>query len=291
MLTLLLVLFVCGGAVLLFVVRNPYVEDLVDGLVFVRSLQQPVAPAYNDGFFLLEGVHCLVMPPSDSSCDTLIMYLHGNGVTLQDAMLRDSLGLLRDRCSGSAVVASFDYRGYGRSSPPVGRLPMADVALSDAIRLHEHLHTVYRPTRLLIMGNSLGCNVAIRLAAHLEVNGRSANALLLQCPFLGTHALRMRLLRYLPDMVSVPEDAILALKQTRTVIVTGAADTLIDNAIVRQRLAALPHLNWVEATGADHNSVTLTLAWERAVQMWSGSSLGVAAFSFRGGEEGVGGLA
>jgi predicted alpha/beta-fold hydrolase len=145
---------------------------------------------------------------------------------------------------------------------------MSDVALDDAMRLFQHVKETCSPSRILVAGTSLGGNIARRLCARLEDKNIAAEALLLECPFLGTHALRLRFLRFFSDMVSVRMESFLALEHTSTVVVTGGDDQLIDNAVVRQRLGLVPGVHWFEAARAGHNTVTKTLAWEEGVSRW-----------------------
>jgi fermentation-respiration switch protein FrsA (DUF1100 family) len=95
----------------------------------------------------------------------VVLYAHGNAGNVTD--LRYVLELFRDRLNVSVLV--FDYRGYGRSPGTPGE----DGVLADARAARRWLaaRTAVRETDVVLVGHSLGCGVAVDLAAKDGARG------------------------------------------------------------------------------------------------------------------------
>jgi pimeloyl-ACP methyl ester carboxylesterase len=116
----------------------------------------------------------------------LILYFHGNGEIAADY---DDLAPLYTRLGISLLVA--DYRGYGTG----GGTPTASHLLADAVVLFERLDGVLlsqglMPSRLYVMGRSLGCAAAIEVAQHA---GARLAGLIVESGFSDTFSLLARL--------------------------------------------------------------------------------------------------
>ena len=91
-----------------------------------------------------------------------ILFHHGNGEIAADY---DSIGPLYTRLGITLLVA--DYRGYGTS----GGAPTASNLLTDAVAVFNALDSLFEehglaPSRLYVMGRSLGSAAAIEVAVH-----------------------------------------------------------------------------------------------------------------------------
>lgn len=121
-----------------------------------------------------------------SSEAPVIVYWHGNGEIAADY---DALAPLYTRLGISLLVA--DYRGYGMSTGT----PTCSSLLSDAIAVFRSTGDIFEhhglaPSRLYVMGRSLGSAAAIEVAAEAQ-DGLSG--LILESGFADTFALLARL--------------------------------------------------------------------------------------------------
>jgi fermentation-respiration switch protein FrsA (DUF1100 family) len=115
-----------------------------------------------------------------------ILYFHGNGEIAADY---DALAPLYVGLGITLLVA--DYRGYGAS----GGTPTAGHLLVDAVKTYEALDGIFRehaldPTRLYVMGRSLGSAAALEVAVHAE---EALAGLIIESGFADTFALLARL--------------------------------------------------------------------------------------------------
>jgi fermentation-respiration switch protein FrsA (DUF1100 family) len=115
-----------------------------------------------------------------------LLYYHGNGGNISHRLERtksivDALG---------ADVALVDYRGYGRSDGrPSERGLYADGgAIYEAARARG-----FPPERIVLFGESLGCAVAVEVAARKPVR-----AILLEAPFLSVPKMAKVVYPFLP---------------------------------------------------------------------------------------------
>jgi pimeloyl-ACP methyl ester carboxylesterase len=116
----------------------------------------------------------------------VVLYFHGNGEIAADyddiASLYTELGI---------TLLVIDYRGYGAS----GGWPTAAHLLTDAVTVFEELSTLLEeqgltPSRLHVMGRSLGSAAAIEVARHA---GNRLAGLIVESGFADTFALLVRL--------------------------------------------------------------------------------------------------
>ena len=101
--------------------------------------------------------------PGPEANARLALYLHGNGGSLQTRP--DRLAAIRDL--GLAVLA-IDYRGYGGSS---GSPTEAGLHLDAEAGYQEALRRGFAPGRIVVIGESLGSGLALRLATRHPVAG------------------------------------------------------------------------------------------------------------------------
>ncbi len=106
-------------------------------------------------------------PPDDRP---VILFLHGNAGSIADRA--DRLSFYRSKGFG---VAFLSYRGYGGSSGTPTEIGL----ITDALTAYHHLRSLgIPPSRIAVVGESLGTGVAVQLAARHPVCG-----LVLEAPF------------------------------------------------------------------------------------------------------------
>lgn len=116
----------------------------------------------------------------------LILYFHGNGEIAADY---DDIAPYYKQQEVTLLVV--DYRGYGRSAGT----PSASSLLTDAVAVFESIGHItlenhLSPSRLYVMGRSLGSAAAIQVAAHA---GKRLTGLIIESGFASTFALLSRL--------------------------------------------------------------------------------------------------
>ncbi len=117
----------------------------------------------------------------NSDTDICIIFFHGNAGNL--AMRYDMIKFLYN--FGSVII--FDYRSFGRSNGDIMSLSESSL-LIDASTIWTHVTTdlKYQPNRTALFGESLGCSIALSLAAKLSKTLDSAqypHSLILNSPF------------------------------------------------------------------------------------------------------------
>lgn len=121
-----------------------------------EEVQLPVPTGHLDGWWI----------PAAVPNAPVVLYLHGNGSNMGDLVNQaDRLHHL-----GLSILL-FDYRGYGRSSPP---FPNEAIVYEDGEAAWQYLTQTRQiaPQRIVLFGESLGGAVAIELATrHPQVAG------------------------------------------------------------------------------------------------------------------------
>jgi uncharacterized protein len=161
-----------------------------------------------------------------------LVYFHGNAGNLSN---RSSwLAWLRDRGYQAFCV---DYRGYGKSNGA----PSESGLYRDARAAYDHLieHRGVKPGQILLMGRSLGCAVAIELAAD---GSRPVAAVALEAPFTSIGAMSRRVIPIIPVrwVLATRFDNLAKVPHLRQplLLIHGAADELIPIAHGRALYAA-----------------------------------------------------
>lgn len=184
----------------------------------------------------------------------LIVYFHGNGEIAADY---DDLAPVYNRLGMSLLVA--DYRGYGVS----GGNPTASQLLADAVVVFDSLDDMLAdrglmPSRLCVMGRSLGSAAAIEVARHA---GDRLAGLVVESGFADTFALLARLGLSVQGADEGRDGfdnaAKIARIGTPTLIIHGQDDVLIppgDGEELHRRSAAADK-RLVLIPGAGHNDL------------------------------------
>jgi uncharacterized protein len=123
-------------------------------------------------------------PSSDTDCNAGIVFCHGFGGTKEGT----PPGMARLFAEHGFTVLTFDYRGFGGSQGPAGRIVPSE-QVEDAIHALEFLGRdgAVDPQRIGLYGNSFGGGVALLAAA----GSARPKALVLSVPVVsGSHWLR-----------------------------------------------------------------------------------------------------
>ena len=185
-----------------------------------------------------------------------ILYWHGNGEIAADY---DGLSALYTDLGITLLVV--DYRGYGSSDGT----PTCSNLLSDAVKVYDALGGVWRehdlsPSRLYLMGRSLGSAAAIEVAASL---GEHVDGLVVESGFADTFALLSRLGIRIQGADESRDGFDNAAKAERvtipTLIIHGQSDVLIPAQDGRElfRRCAAEDKRLVLIPGAGHNDLLL----------------------------------
>lgn len=178
-----------------------------------------------------------------------ILFSHGNAGTVADRFHR--VAEIQSRLAVDVVL--YDYRGFGKSTGS----PNEPGTYQDARAVHAFvLSRGARAVDVVLMGESLGCAVAIQLAT--EVSHRS---LILEAPFLSVPAMARHVFPFLPvgPLIRNRYDnaAKIASIQTPSLIVSGRADEVIpfEQGEALSRLVASKRNRFLPISGAHHNDV------------------------------------
>jgi alpha-beta hydrolase superfamily lysophospholipase len=186
-----------------------------------------------------------------------ILYWHGNGEIASDY---DAVAPHYTRLGLTLVVV--DYRGYGTSNGS----PTCSNLVSDALSVSRVVQRVLEeqalePSRLYVMGRSLGSAAAIEVAARSE---DALAGLIVESGFADTFALLARLGVMVEQFDESQDGFANASKMEQitmpTLIIHGEDDVLIPVGDARelfQRCAALDK-RLVIVPGAGHNDLMLT---------------------------------
>ncbi|TKJ28151.1 MAG: alpha/beta hydrolase [Chloroflexi bacterium B3_Chlor] len=185
-----------------------------------------------------------------------ILYWHGNGEIAADY---DGIAPMYTRLGITLLVA--DYRGYGRSDGT----PSCSSLLTDAVTVFEAVGPAFQdhglaPSRIYVMGRSLGSAAAIEVAVHA---GEQLAGLIIESGFADTFALLGRLAVPLEGATEDQDCFGNATKIGRvtipTLIIHGQDDPLIPATDGQElyRRSAAGHKQLVLVPGAGHNDLML----------------------------------
>lgn len=182
----------------------------------------------------------------EASSPGLVLYFGGNAEEVSGQM--DDAGML-----APWSFAAFNYRGYGLSK---GRPSEAALA-ADAIALYDRLEARddVDPSRIVVLGRSLGSGVAVQLAAN-----RPVRAVMLVSPFDSLSSIARKQYPFVPVslLLEHPFDSLSRAPEIEVplLVLAGGRDRLIPPAF-SQRLhdAWAGPKRWVLIPEADHNDI------------------------------------
>ena len=185
-----------------------------------------------------------------------ILFFHGNGEIAEDY---DDIAPMYTQLGITLLV--MDYRGYGTS----GGVPTASHLLSDAVSVFEAMGRLLNenglaPTRLYVMGRSLGSAAAIEIAARAD---ERLAGLIVESGFANTFALLARLGLQVRGADEERDGFGNAVKMSRitlpVLIIHGQDDVLIpaSDAHELHRRCASPDKQLVLIPRAGHNDLMM----------------------------------
>jgi pimeloyl-ACP methyl ester carboxylesterase len=177
-----------------------------------------------------------------------VLFSHGNAGNIADRL--DRVLSLRD---AGADFLLYDYRGYGRST---GKLDEEGTyrdgrAAYDYLVNERHID----PGRIVLMGESLGCAIAIQLALD-----RRAAGLVLEAPFASIAHMARAVFPFLPlsSFVRTRYDNVTKIQQLKMplLVIQGTEDEVIPVAQGRMVFDAAPEpKQYLAIQRAHHNDV------------------------------------
>ncbi|MGH3446580.1 MAG: alpha/beta hydrolase [Nocardioidaceae bacterium] len=177
------------------------------------------------------------------------VYLHGNGTPVGG-----SLGTLRALSDRGFGVAAVEYPGYG---PSPGRPTEASITASvlgalDYLTERCDVH----PAQILLVGRSLGCAVAIAVAAR-----GYGSRMVLAAPFTSAADVFRAHCSWLPARLMLSSErwdslATAARVTVPTRVLHGTEDEVIPFRMGEDLAAALPHAELVALPGKGHDDIS-----------------------------------
>jgi hypothetical protein len=215
----------------------------------------------SDGLSLL----AWYLPPAEPG-GYVVLYLHGNGGHIGHRSDR----LKRFHAAGWGALL-VEYRGYGGNP---GAPTEAGLLLDAQAGLAEVQGRGIAPERTVIWGESLGTNLAVRLA-----DGKKFAAVVLESPFTSIAAVAWRQYPFVPVNFLLKDrfdtESRISAVHSPVLILQGGRDRLVPNAMGKELFAMVtaPKELWV-APEADHNDLGNFGAVEAAVAFVRGRDRG-----------------
>ncbi len=192
------------------------------------------------------------LPPEVGVGTTAVLVFNGNAGTREDRL---PLGAALAR-RGFAVLL-FDYRGYGGNpGTPTEAGLMLDAR---AARATLASRPDVAADRIVYFGESLGCGVAVALAAE-----HPPAALVLRSPFTSLVDVARVHYPFLPVRLLLrdrfPSDRRIGRVRSPLLVIAGERDSIVPYTQSRRLFEMAPHnpKRFVSVTGADHNDPRLT---------------------------------
>jgi len=180
------------------------------------------------------------------------VWFHGNAGNISHRL--DNLIELHRRLQHNILI--FDYRGYGRSegAPSESGLYLDGEAVIDYLRSRRDVDS----GRLVLFGRSLGCAVAVEMAARREVY-----AVVLESPFTSVQEMAKRFYPFLPGaglLVRTKFDSLSKINEVRVpvMVIHGDRDETAPFDMGRELFeAANGPKRFYTVEGAGHNDTYL----------------------------------
>lgn len=234
----------------------------------------------------LHGWHCVPRKSKSANvaeansklldADWVVLFFSGNAG--HRAYRVDEIELLQQQ---GCHVFLFDYRGYGDNEGKPSEAAFA----ADAQRIWNHVTNDLKVPRekVILVGESLGGGVAVRLASDLCARGEAPGGLLLRSTFSSLADVGQFHFPWLPVRLALL-DRYPSEERIRTVTcpilhIHGTSDTVVPERFGRKLFAAAParstsgvEKRFVALKNVDHNDVLVVAADQvmRAVGDWLG---------------------
>ena len=220
---------------------------LIAALLSDQLMFWPHASSYGDSPEIIklttaDGVTISALHLVDPTATYTVLYSHGNGEDMGD--LRD---IYERICAAGFNVFAYDYHGYGTS----GGSPTEAHAYADIDAAYEYLTTklYVPPSRILVLGHSIGGGPSAELAARKPVGG-----LILESTFVSAFRTPTR-------VALLPWDKFTNLAKLSSIhcpvlVIHGQSDMIVPAWHGRQLYEAAPQPKqcfWVQKAG--HNDL------------------------------------
>ena len=259
--TLTALLALTAAAAIALAARDPLMLD--NHFIFFPTRDISQTPAhvglhYEDAqFTAADGakLHGWFIPGINPNNTDTLLWFHGNAGNISDRL--DNLLLLSRRLDTNILI--FDYRGYGNShGKPSERGLYAD---ADAALAYLRARGDIDMTRLTLFGRSLGCAVAVDLAARHPVK-----AVILESPFTSIDAMASHMRGGLTSII--PTSWLIRSKfdslskipniQAPILLIHGDQDDIVPIQMARELYAAAnAPKQFYPIPGAGHNDTVL----------------------------------
>jgi hypothetical protein len=179
----------------------------------------------------------------------LLIYFHGNSGCIESTWMNVAEQFLL-AFPGTFTFCTYDYRGYGHS---YGVTDEKNI-LSDAILMYDHFVEMFPCDKIILYGRSLGSRVALHVA-----ESKPYSHMVLETPFIGTHQLRHRILKWFPEHLSFNPQKV---NHDQITLILGGKDELINSATVQK---IFPERCCIELESG-HNDVFLSSLWNKTMK-------------------------
>ena len=183
-----------------------------------------------------------------------ILYFHGNAGSIADRA--DRLAFYQSQGFGAAFLS---YRGYGGSTGTPSEVGL----MTDARAAYDWLIAqAIPPTRITLVGESLGTGVAVQLAAQAQVG-----AVVLEAPYTAAVDVAARVYPWLPVRLLMKDQfrssAHIGKVTAPLLILHGTADTVIPFAFGQNLFAvANEPKTFIKINGAGHEALFSPATWQ-----------------------------
>jgi len=156
--------------------------------VLAHDFAYPFTEPYTEVFLPVDGATLALVHFTQANPKGVVLYLHGNGGTLQEADL-----LAEPFIHRKYDVVLLDYRGYGKST---GSITNEDALHQDAQAVYAYVRQRYQEDQIIIYAHSLGTGLAIQLAANA-----SPRMVILESAYLSMRDLVAQKMPYIPPFL------------------------------------------------------------------------------------------
>ena len=153
--------------------------------VLAHDFVYPFTHHSTEVFLPVDGATLALVHFTQANPKGVVLYLHGNGGTLQEADVLAERFIRR-----KYDVVLLDYRGYGKST---GSITNEDALHQDVQAVYAYVRQRYQEDQIIIYGHSLGSGLAVQLAANT-----SPHMLILESAYLSMHDVVAQQMPYVP---------------------------------------------------------------------------------------------